>query len=260
MTAQLPLVAVDVGNTRIKLGRYDELDGEGLPQPTEVLRISTQSTEFDEVHSFLADRRPADLRWHIGSVNRGASGRLIDWLRQQGASEHIVLLTCRDLPLEVRLDRPDMVGIDRLLAAVAVNRLRDPNRPATIVELGTAMKVDLVSTDGAFLGGAILPGAEIAARALHDYTDLLPLIDLPSEGQPPPALGRSTVEAMRSGLYWGALGGVRELIAQYAELLGVTPQVYLSGGAAASVARPLAESATIVADLTLAGIALSALR
>ena len=65
-----------------------------------------------------------------------------------------------------------------LLAAVAANRIRTADRPAVIVDLGTAITVDLVSSDGAFQGGAILPGIEMSARALHDYTDLLPRIEM----------------------------------------------------------------------------------
>ena len=87
------------------------------------------------------------------------------------------MLAAGDLPLEVRLERPDMVGIDRLVDAVAVNRLRDAGRPAVIVDVGTAITVDLVSADGAFLGGAILPGIQMSARAMHEFTDLLPLVD-----------------------------------------------------------------------------------
>ena len=110
-----------------------------------------------------------------------------------------------------------MVGIDRLLAAVAANRLRNPKRPAVIVDLGTAITVDLVDAEGVFRGGAILPGIAISARAMHDYTDLLPHIPMAELEEPPPALGRATVPAMRSGLYWGAVGAVRELIERLAE-------------------------------------------
>ena len=67
----------------------------------------------------------------------------------------------------LRAPWPDMVGIDRLVDAVAVNRLRDAKRSAAIVDVGTAITVDLVSANGAFLGGAILPGIAMAARALH---------------------------------------------------------------------------------------------
>ena len=154
------------------------------------------------------------LRWHIGSVNRPAASRLIDWLRDHRPDDEIMLLTSGDLPLVVKLPRPDMVGVDRLLDALAANRLRTPGRPAVVVDVGSAITVDLVDADGAFLGGAILPGIAMSARALHEFTDLLPQIDMAELAEPPPALGTATVAAMRSGLFWGAVGAVRQLVEQ----------------------------------------------
>ena len=98
-----------------------------------------------------------------------------------------------------------MAGIDRLVDAVAANRLRKSHRPAAIVDVGTAITVDLVAADGAFLGGSILPGIALSARALHEFTDLLPLVDVGELVEPPPALGTDTEAAMRSGLFWGAM-------------------------------------------------------
>ena len=139
---------------------------------------------------------------------------------------------------------------------MAVNRLRDAGRPAVIVDVGTAITVDLVSADGAFLGGAILPGIAMSARALHEFTDLLPLVDVSELAAPPPALGTATVAAIRAGLFWGAVGGLRELIGQLAG--AERPEVILTGGASPAVAELLGQSARLVPHLTLAGIALAA--
>ncbi|MFZ5833296.1 MAG: type III pantothenate kinase, partial [Planctomycetota bacterium] len=161
------------------------------------------------------------------------------------------------LGLKVDLERPDMVGIDRLLDAVAANALRDPARPAVVVDVGSAITVDLVSAAGAFQGGAILPGLGMAARALHEFTDLLPLIEAHELGEPPPVVGPATVPAMRSGLFWGAVGAVRELVQHMA---GDEAQVFLTGGAGMAVARLLGPRAMVVPHLTLSGIALTAAR
>jgi type III pantothenate kinase len=124
--------------------------------------------------------------------------------------------------------------------------------------MGTAITVNLVSSSGAFLGGAILPGIAMAARALHEFTDLLPLLDMQSLAEPPPALGTNTVEAMRSGIYWGAVGGVRHLIELLAGSVQGEPMVVLTGGAAPAVATLLAHQARYEPHLVLAGIALAA--
>ncbi len=305
MTNSMPpprsrLIAVDIGNARIKLGLFTGGCAAGLPEPIKTLPLLGDSPELDEITPWLADisrHGGADIpvcpaksgpqgrqeclphlthQWWIASVNRPAATRLIDWLGERRPADRITLLASGDLPLEVRLERPDMVGIDRLIDAVAVNRLRQAGRPAVIVDVGTAITVDFVSADGAFLGGAILPGIQMSARALFEFTDLLPLVDVSELTTPPPALGAATVPAMHSGLFWGAVGAIRELIEQLhktatggrAECWGdsatVTPakigrterpQVFLTGGAGVSVAELLGPDACYVPNLTLAGIA-----
>ncbi|MGA2034568.1 MAG: type III pantothenate kinase, partial [Thermoguttaceae bacterium] len=171
-------------------------------------------------------------------------------------ADAITLLTSGDLPLEIELPRPDMVGVDRLLDALAANHLRPRGRPAVVVDVGTAITVDLVSPQGVFRGGAILPGLAMSARALYELTDLLPRIEAEDLSEPPPPLGTATKPAMRSGLFWGAVGAIRELIGQLADPL--EPAVFLSGGAGPAVARLLGPAARHVPHLTLAGIALAA--
>jgi len=254
-------IAVDIGNARIKLGLFSGGCAAGIPEPIRVLPLLGVAPVLDEIAPWLADKANADLAWWIASVNRPAATRLIDWLGEHRPKDRITLLAAGDLPLSVRLERPDMVGIDRLVDAVAVNRLRDANRPATIVDVGTAITVDLVSADGAFLGGAILPGLQMSARAMHEFTDLLPLLDMSELTAPPPALGTATVSAMESGLFWGAVGAIRQLTEELCKATGRDrarrPQVFLTGGAGASVAELLGPDACYVPNLTLAGIALS---
>ena len=256
-----PFVAVDVGNSRIKFGLYTPDDTQtpdgGLPEPSRTLDLAPAHEAFAAVADWLAPTTPRELRWWIGSVERNYAAQWVDWLRGKGVSQ-IVLLASVDLPLTVALPRPDMVGIDRLLAALAVNQLRSPDRPAVVVDLGTAVTVDLVSREGVFLGGAIMPGIGLAARALHEFTDLLPRLDMTTLAEPPPALGTATVEAMQSGIYWGAIGGVRHLIELFAIHIQAQPQIFLTGGAAAAVAGLVSPEAVYHPHLTLAGIALAA--
>ncbi len=218
--ARLPLVAVDVGNSRSKLGLFERLDDRPLPVPSRTMALANDAAELSEVAAWLAPHPPHALSWWIGSVDRDASARLVHWLRQHDC-QRIVLLSSRDLPLVVSLPRPDMVGIDRLLDAVAANRLRPADRPAIVVDLGTAITVDLISAEGAFLGGTIFPGIGTSARAMHEFTDMLPLVDMESLEGPPAVLGTATVEALHAGLYWGAIGVVRELIERLAALAPV---------------------------------------
>ncbi len=305
------LIAVDVGNSQIKLGLFGAISGnaaEGVAyrEPDATLKLNGRLPEFDRLAVWLqseamqnalapgqtpdaAQRRilPSTLHWQIGSVNRPAASRLIDWLREHRPDDSIRLLDSGDLPLVVKLPRPDLVGIDRLLDAVATNRLRTPGRAAVVVDVGSAITVDLLDAAGAFCGGAILPGIAMSARALHEFTDLLPPIDMAELNEPPPALGSATVAAIRSGLFWGAVGSIRQLIEQLTveqltveqltseQLTGEglppvssddtgtvplrTADIFLTGGAGPVVAQLLGSTAQYVPHLTLAGIALAAL-
>jgi type III pantothenate kinase len=282
-----PLIAVDIGNSRIKFGLFTGRGRDGeLPEPVQTLELSVVAFDIGKLDVWLAKTMgqvTTPPMWWIASVNRPPTQRLAAWLQERGATEFgpadpnkrpTVTPTdtdsafCRlkhsDLPLIVSLPQPDRVGIDRLLGAVAVNRLRTADRAAIVIDIGSAITVDLVSPQGAFLGGAILPGIGMSARAMHEFTDQLPLLAMDELVEPPPALGKSTLEAMQSGLYWGAIGAMKELLARLADQTGQhsgdksPPEVYLTGGAAPSIARFVDPRATFVPHLVLGGIALVA--
>lgn len=253
----MPLLAVDVGNSRIKLGEFEHPFAEPLPQPARFAVLPLDWAPRDLTESLARD--PGQYAWSISSVNRPAAARIFELLSEHKVA-HVQQLTYTDLPLVIDLPRPDLVGLDRLANAVAANRLRAKDQPAIVIDLGTAMKVDVISATGAFAGGAILPGLAMAARALHEFTDLLPLVEVVV---PPATLGTSTLDAIRSGLYWGAVGAVRELVGRLAEE-GRAVQFFLTGGDSPNFAAILGtqegRSLHYVPHLTLSGIALSALR
>jgi len=256
MTVNRPLIAVDVGNSRVKLGWFAADAAADFPAPERTLRLALDGGEWPTLVEWLGETAPGEVDWQIGSVNRAGASRLIDWLRERGAIGATTLLAASDLPLAVSLPRPDRVGVDRLLDAVAANALRPADRAAVVIDLGTAITVDLVSEEGSFEGGAILPGLMTSARALHQFTDLLPLVE--ELERPPSPVGKETVEAMRSGLFWGAVGAIRELIARYAETLSAPPCVIVAGGSSHVVAELLGPGALHEPHLTLVGIALTA--
>jgi type III pantothenate kinase len=250
-----PLVAVDVGNSRIKLGAFAAFDNRALPHPE-----ATTMLELNWADSDLAGWLASEVtthNWCIASVNRPAANRLVEWLAQRGI-RRVHRLKHEDMPLSIDVAHPETVGIDRLADAVAANRLRDPNEPAIVVDHGSAITVNLLSREGVFRGGAILPGTRMTARALHEFTDGLPLVEVTDA---PQVLERSTKGAIRFGLYWGSVGAVREVIRRIAPD-GPEPQVFLTGGGAPALAAILGEGRDrppqFVPHLTLAGVALAA--
>jgi type III pantothenate kinase len=264
------VIAVDIGNSRMKVGRYApgaSVDvGLPIPEATFDLTIDHATGEFDtgRFDAWCDDQVRDGAQWLVASVHRGATDRFeahaLEWAKRSGADSSVRRVTYRDVPLAIRVDEPARVGIDRLVAAYAANRLRRRDRAAVVVDLGTAITVDLLDADGAFCGGAILPGIALSARALAEHTDALPRIDLDHLEKPPAAVGKSTVRAIEAGLYWGAVGSVRELIAQMTSELTAAPDVFLTGGASPHVAELLAANAEYevrhVPHLVLSGIAL----
>lgn len=253
-TDRRALMAVDVGNTTIHFGRFrvSAESADALPEPTARFRLPTDACALDELAAWL----PAGpLAWCVASVHRAAAERLRDWVQNE-RGEPLRQLGYRDVPIEIDVDRPDRVGMDRLVAAVGANAVRRQGRPAVVIDLGTAVTVDVVDDRGRFAGGAILPGLRLAASALADRTDALPevLVDL---DLPPEPIGKSTEHAIQSGLYWGTVGAVRELIGRVADTYPGRPHVLLTGGDTRRLGPLLDDRTRWIPHLVLAGIALS---
>ena len=161
----------------------------------------------------------------------------------------------------------DNVGIDRLFTAFAAARLFAPAQASIVVDSGTATTIDLVTSDGVFRGGSILPGLRLSAYALHDYTARLPMIDTDGFGMPTdaslPLPGRNTQAAMNAGLFWGQLGAIREITgrlqAAAMSKFGCreTPIRIITGGGGKKIANHLTES-VFVDSLALHGLAMLA--
>jgi type III pantothenate kinase len=243
----VPLIAVDIGNSRMKWGLFIF----GRPALIASLPPADQEAWDRQIDAWTPGAR---VNWAVSSVNPENSESFLAWIRLREFSPPVVLDDPSLLPLRVGLDRPQGAGIDRLLNAVAVNDRRPSRTPAVIVDAGSAITVDAVSADGAFLGGTIAIGLALAARGLHEFTYWLPQLSVTAA---PPAVGKSTAEAMQSGLFWGTVGAVKELIARVAANLPGEPVVYLTGGDSELLAPHLARPVERVPELTLHGIHLA---
>jgi type III pantothenate kinase len=254
-----PAVVVDVGNTRIKWGRCagdTVTEVCSLPHGdtvTEVCSLPHGDTGAWQ-RQLTAWALDGHSLWVVTGVQPARRDQLSQWLQQQGQVVRL-LDDPSELPLRVLLERPDHVGVDRLLDAVAANSRRSPDRSAVIIDAGSAVTVDLLDETGAFVGGVILPGFRLMARALHDYTALLPLIETPTE--PPPLPGKSTPAALAAGLHASVAGGIRYLLDRYRGLFRIPPQVFLTGGDTALL-QPALPDAEPWPLMTLEGIRLAA--
>lgn len=257
------LLAIDVGNSRTKLALFEfppHQPPRSLPEPLRVVAVPhADEIPWSEIAgwTFAFSAGEDRVRGIVAGTNPQGVARVLAAWPGSGWPPPRIVSGPTLLPLQVAVDAPERVGIDRLLNAVAANVLRPQGAVAVIVDCGSATTVDLLSADGAFQGGAILAGFELASRSLHEYTALLPYIPMEDLQSPPMPLGRNTRDALRSGLYWGQVGGVRALVERLIESADVDRQdaaIYLTGGGA-ELLRPHFPAAAHVPHLTLQGLA-----
>lgn len=248
---QARLVAVGVGNTRTRLGRFE---GGQLEQSQ-----ALPNTDLEAVAAAIlalaspTDRASDGVPVVVASVNDSVTDRLVATLAGSIPRDRIFRLG-QDLAIlmPTALDDDTTVGQDRLLAALgAYSRA---GQACVVIDAGTAVTVDFVDGEGTFQGGAIAPGLAMMLDALHRGTAALPSITY----QPPDPLrgvmGKDTRHAMTLGVRACVTGMARTLIDAYAEVFGAYPQVVATGGDAAVFENdPLVEH--VVPDLVLLGIA-----
>ena len=222
-----PLLVVEAGNSRLKFGLFvPSISSFYRRSRTTISKVIDVAGEWPSCRRFLAIPVGDDIPWQTlsswepeGTIIAGSNPRAVDRVLkdwpQIGTRPPTVIRERSSIPIMVDVDSPETVGLDRLLNAVAANALRPASRPAIVVDSGTATTVNFVSQAGVFCGGAILPGLEMSAKALHYYTAVLPSMPVNDLGGEIPVMpGRNTREAIRNGLFWGQVGAIRELILQ----------------------------------------------
>ncbi len=248
------LLCVDIGNTNTHYGlvqngrtscqsdvptRLIDDPVQGLPERINVLRAAGHA--IGEIV--------------FCSVVPAASPRLFAVARMVGLNAW-QLTHERPLGVPISYPRPTEIGQDRLANAAGANALA--GSPAIVIDLGTAVTFDIITTKGGYEGGIITPGPALVTRYLHEHTAQLPLVDdLVSPVHS--VIGKSTKEAIRIGAIIGYPGMIQALLdAVLAELAGrgeAPPTIITSGGAASMVAARLRQPARDIPDLTLQGLA-----
>ncbi|MGI8942453.1 MAG: type III pantothenate kinase [Actinomycetota bacterium] len=249
------LLAVDVGNTQTHLGvfRGDELTNEW--------RMSTNPARTaDELAlisgQFLAHADLSFSREITGVAMCSVVPQLTQELRQMTERYFgfpaVVVEPGTKTGIAIKIDNPREVGADRIANAVAANHLY-PSEPSIIVDFGTAITVDAVSAGGDYLGGAITPGIETAAGALYDATAQIRRVELIA---PPHAIGKSTIQAVQSGIVYGNASLVDGLVERVSKELGGHANVIATGGQAPIVVKHCKLVDRIQPELTLVGLRL----
>ena len=248
------LLTVDAGNTNTVFALFD---GDKLAGSW---RLSTdRHRTSDEIAAFLLQMftlgsiaRQNVTEAVIASVVPDATMALFESIRLVCGID--ALIFGRDISLAgtivVDLENPELVGDDRLLNAIAVRELYGKT-PSIVVDFGTATTFDVTGVNGAFIGGVIAPGLNLAMEALRLAAAKLPRVDLL---KPEKAIGRNTVLAMQSGAYWGYVGLVNGILEKLAAELPEKPLIVATGGLASILAADLPLIEKVEPELTLYGL------
>lgn len=243
-----PDVVVDIGNSRIKWGRCSV---NGI---TDFLSLPHDSPEIWEVqHSLWAG---SAAKWAVAGSDPDRRDRFADWLQKKAVAVQL-LTDWTQIGVAVKLSAPARVGHDRLFNARAA-AVRSPRFPVIVVDTGTAVTVDLIDGTGAFCGGVIFPGVEVMAWALKKRTARLPEVDVHVSGTLPSLPGTDTEAAIRAGIWWTVVGGIRAIADEYRRATDRGARLLLTGGDAEFLLDGMPEGSEYLPFLTLEGIRIAA--
>lgn len=249
----MSLLAVDIGNTNLHLGLWQDQSWrlswrartvhDKMPDEYGVLVrnfLNSANVRFEEIEGVV-----------VGSVVPALT-RSFDELVQRYFHQQALFVSGKtNIGLPIAIDQPEQAGADRLANSAAVVALHGGG-PAIVVDFGTATNFDVVDAQNRYIGGAIAPGIGVAADALVSRAARLHKVEL----QPPPdAIGRNTIHAMQSGIFWGYVGLIEGLVARIKTSLNAPEaQVIGTGGLAALVAQHTPIFTKLAPELTLDGL------
>ncbi len=247
------LLVVDVGNTQTHFGTFrDRVLQEHWRFAT--VRQST-ADELGAALRNLLELREVSMREIDASIVSSTVPALGPEWRDMAARylghEMLVVGPGVRTGMPIRYDNPREIGPDRLVNSVAAHDRVDG--PCVVVDFGTAITYDIISGEGEYLGGIISPGVEISLEALTERAAALPKIDVSA---PRSLIGKTTVDAIRSGVVYGTAGQVDSIVRRLRDELGAETHTIATGGLSGAIV-PYCETVNEVDDLlTLTGLRL----
>lgn len=221
------LLAVDIGNTNITLGLYNE----------EMLLFTARiATNINQTADQYAVEIKNVLLLHGCRYEDIEDAIIASVVPPVGKSvSNAISMLCNIVPLElgpgvktglnIKIDNPAQLGAD--LAAAAAGALHEYTMPCIIIDMGTATTVSVINGNGVFLGGAIAAGVNLTLKALAENTSQLPAIRIEA---PQSVIGSNTVDCMRSGIIYGTAAMLDGIIERIEKELGETATVVATGG------------------------------
>ena len=246
---RMTLMAIDVGNTRLKWALYD------APEPG--AQVLAQGVEFLENIEKLAEGewaalRPPDLMLGCIVAGDAVKRRVQEQMEIWDVSANWVVSSAAEAGLVNGYDHPSRLGPDRWVAMIGANhrmRARGAPRPMVVVMVGTAVTVEAIDAHGHFLGGLILPGHGIMLRALESGTAGLHVPTGEVRAFP-----TNTSDALTSGGTYAIAGAVECMVRNVRQHCGVEPACFMTGGAGWKMAPSLSVEFELVESLIFDGL------
>lgn len=240
-------LGIDIGNTNIVLSIFDSgklIYTQKITSDTSLTQDEYSKILFTNLEKFeITDCGIVSVVEELNLIIKNACDKTFN-------TKSFLLTSQDNLGLDLRLDNPETVGLDRIANAYCAKI--EYKLPAIIIDIGTATTFDIVSKDGEFLGGIIMPGMDLQFKSLNDYTSKLPLINYSNSDSP---IGNNTKNAILSGVIRGSACAIEGLITQCEEQLGCKPTTIATGGGANFVENYMKKKFDFIdSNLTLKGI------
>ena len=245
------ILAVDIGNSNIVIGGVDgdliRFEARLRTDPTKTSdEYCIDLKNILDVYESSANEIEGMI---IASVVPQVLNSIKTALKKLTGKDALVVGPGLKTGLNIKIENPQQAGADLVVGCVAA--LREHKPPMIVVDMGTATTVIAVDQTGAFIGGAICPGVKISMDALTDRTALLPGLQL---DQPKRAIGRNTIDCMRSGIMLGATCMLDGLIQRMEEEMGSEATVVVTGGISKFVIPMCRKPMIYDKDLLLKGL------
>lgn len=246
------ILAVDVGNSNIVIGC---LEGQKILFEARIRTDATKTSDeycvdLKNILDIYDVKREAVEGAIIASVVPQVLNSIKTAIKKLTGKSALVVGPGLKTGLNIKIENPAQTGADLVVGAVAA--LREHKPPMIVIDMGTATTMMVLDETGAFIGGSISPGVKISMDALTDRTALLPGLQL---DQPKRAIGRSTIDCMRSGIMLANACMIDGMVERMEEELGYKTTVIATGGIAKFVLPMCRRSIIYDKDLLLKGLA-----
>ena len=248
------LLAIDVGNTNTKLAVFEGTTLRGAWRAaTDTRRTADEYAVWLTQLMDLNGLKRADIEGAIiASVVPETTFNLVTLCRRYFNTQPLVVGDpAVKLGIKALIDRPEEVGADRLVDAVAAQERY--GGPLIVVDFGTATTFNLVDADGNYAGGVIAPGINLSLKALYMAAAKLPRVEV---RRPQRVIATNTVHAMQSGIFWGYVGMIEGIVARMRAEVDAELPVIATGGLAPMFAGATTSITTVDHDITLRGLLL----